>query len=247
MLDFFEEPVHRSLHLGGQSEDVPAVMLTRGFDFGRSTLLGMISLIENGPSMWICVPTVCRPFFELSAKLLWAAREPDGWVRLQADTANEQIKWARDVERFKPFAVYARRMHTKLSAVTEQRSLEGKSELPNLRMLLGEIEAKDRDGGIGTLRSDFALFQYAMMYRLMCGPAHGHLVWIAKKGDLHLTIAVSAAIASTYALLRAVAAVFSHTPESCRELVEIIGTKINKILQGTSDFRLDDLTIVIPE
>ena len=85
LLDQYEKPLRESLEGGGQMEEPPAVMLLRGFAFGRATLKAMVAVADGGDeACGVCLPTLCRPFYELAVKVLWASREPDGWERIQA-------------------------------------------------------------------------------------------------------------------------------------------------------------------
>ena len=61
LLDLYEKPLRASLEDGAQMKDPPAVMLLRGFAFGRATLKAMITVAEQDDDCAVWDATDTRP------------------------------------------------------------------------------------------------------------------------------------------------------------------------------------------
>lgn len=246
LLDHVSAPVRESLRLGGQEKDPQAIMLTRGLAFACDCMAAMIAIVELDSSAWVCLPTVCRPLLELSTKLLWANREKDGWIRLQVDAAREELDYAENLQKLKGYEDIGKRKALQMQGVIDQYGPNGIKNLPDMRCLLEmnhrkDVSLKHRD------TADFASFEYANFYQLMCGPAHGHVASIVKDSRTHLRVAVMGAIRSVFELLRAALTVCcANETEPC-ELMEEIGTRINSIAKGECELRLDELRLEVSE
>lgn len=247
LLDHFDKPVQHSLTLGEQNDDPPAIMLTRCIAFGRNTLTGMLSLIEGDSCSWVCLPSICRPYFELSNKLLWASRRTDGWLRLQVDAADQELKLVRDLTALPSFAILAETKSSKLSRFIESTRSEGAQQLPAFNLILDEIEKRDRDCGLTDGSDRNALFQYACLYRIMSGTVHGNVVSIAKQPEYHLTIGVNAAIMGTFAALRATCVIFCESDSHRKSSVEQIAEKVMTVMRDQDAFTLADLNITVAD
>lgn len=243
LLDHFERPVQESLVAGHQTQEPPAIMLIRTFRFGRAALEGMIAIARSGPAQAVCLPTLCRPFFEAGINVLWASRERRGWHSVQAHAAREQKKWAQGALKIPSLARHAQKVLGAMHAVLSREDDKGNRFRmpPNVGQILVEIEERDHRDGIITKRTGFAQFQSTTLWRLMCHAAHGHFAVVAGTPEGHMTIGVSAAILATFALLRATAVVCSPDIVGFRQIVETIGERIVKILRGDFDLRLEEV------
>ncbi len=243
LLDLYEKPLRESLEDGEQLEDPPAVMLLRGFAFGGATLKAMIAVADQDDECGVCMPTLCRPFYELAVRVLWASRDPDGWQRLQKHCANEDRKWARRAVNLRSWAEYARRVLDNAESVLDRTDDDGNpySNPPPMDQTLQQVEKRDIDCGLKTEEGS-ARFEYANLWQMMCGTAHAHLVRIAHSPEAHTLIAVNGAAVATFALLRATAVVVAPDADGIKEIVEAMGQKINGILKGETDLGLDEVT-----
>lgn len=242
LLDLYEKPLRDSLEDGGQTQDPPAVMLLRGFAFGRATLKAMIAVADQDDECGVCMPTLCRPFYELAVRVLWASRDPDGWQRLQKHCANEDRKWAKRAVDLPSWAEYARRVLDNAESVLDRTDGDGNpySNPPPMDQTLEQVEHRDIACGIKTEEGS-ARFEYANLWQMMCGTAHAHLVQIARPPEAHTRIAVSGAAVATFALLRAVAVITAPDLQGLNETVEVMGQHINGILKGEADLGLDEV------
>lgn len=249
LLDHFERPLRASLDRGEQSGVPQAVMLYRAFSFGRTTLEAMIATCKTGDAHGVCVPTLCRAFYEVSHRLLWASREHNGWQRLQTGGADEQRKWADAAAQIPSLAAHAERVRTSMQMILARTDERGKpfAKPPSMEQQLSQIEKADTRCGIVTPPSDFAKLQYTILWRLMSNTAHAHLVQIARDPKGHLQIGVWAAVCATFALLRAVAVVVAPDLEGVRQNVDVIGERIVKILKGDLDLKLDEMTFTFTD
>lgn len=113
---------------------------------------------------------------------------------------------------------------------------------PDMGKILEQIEKHDIESGIKESDAEFAQFQYANIWQMMCGTAHAHVVRISRSADSHMTIAVAAAVVATFGLLRATSVVTAPDLESLKNSIEIVGNKIIAILRGEEDLALDQIT-----
>ncbi len=238
LLNLYEKPLRESLEDGGQTEDPPAVMLLRAFAFGRATLKAMIAVADQGDQeCGVCLPTLCRPFYELTVRVLWASRQPDGWQRLQAYCANEDKKWAKRAVEIPSWAEYAQPVLDNAKSVLDRTDAKGKCYrlAPDMAETLQQVEQHDIDCGIKSGGKGSALFEYANLWQMMCGTAHAHVVRIARSPEAHTLIALSGAVVATFAMLRATAVVTAPDADGLNHAVEVMGRQINGILKGETD------------
>lgn len=233
LLADYERLLREILEDGGQMEEPPAVMLLRAFGFGRATLKAMAVVGDQDEECAVCVPTLCRPFYEVSVRVLWASRDPDGWQRLQTHCAAEERKWAQRAVSLPSWAEYAQAVRDNADAVLSRTDGDGNryGNPPHIEQTLQQIEQRDIDCGIKTGEKGFALFEYANLWQKMCATAHGHLVEIARSPETHMRVAVNAAGVASFALLRATAVVTAPDAQGLNQAVEVMGQQINEILK----------------
>ena len=242
MLNFYGGRLDKSLEAGNQSDEPPAVMIQRAFAFGRTAMEMLIVVAGQEAKYGVCAPSVCRPYYELATRILWATREPGGWQRLQAHWANEDRKWAESAVKMPSLAEHARGIlkHRKdVLSRTDRHGVPWKPA-PSIETTLKDIERRDLDDGIREEPRGFATYEYTNIYRLLCRLAHAHAVAIAHTPESHRNHAVSAAVVATFALLRALAQVGEPTTEAARQATEIVGQKIVKVFKGETDLGLGD-------
>ena len=243
LLDLHEKPLRESLEAGAQMEEPPAIMLLRGFALGRATLKAMAAVAEADDECGVCLPTLCRPAYELAAKLLWASREPGGWQRLQAHCANEDKKWARRAMDIPSSAECAQPVLDNAERVLSRTDSDGKPyrNPPPMDQTLKQIERCDIANGLKTEGESSAAFEYAILWQMMCRNAHGHLVHISRPFETHTRIGIIGAVVATFALLRAMAVVTAPDLKGLNGTVELLAQQTNKILKGETDLGLDEV------
>jgi len=180
-------------------------MLQRGFDFAQKTLSAINVLLKYN-NYALLTQILCRPYYELAIRLLWASRETDGWECLQAYCANEDKKWAQEALKLTNQNDHAKYILERSERVLALRNADGKSYKTNLKIpeMLRMIKEKDCEQGILQQDSIIDIFEYAYVYRGMCRASHSHLSTI---GPIDTSVLVKQTIyftgLSTFALLRA--------------------------------------------
>ena len=235
LLDLYGTSLWKSLEDGGQAMEPPAVAILRAFAFGRATLKAIIVVADQGDEeCGVCLPTLCRPFFELAVRVLWASRQPDGWERLQRHYAEQDEKWAKRAVEIPAWANYARPFLANAKNVLGRTDIKGNSYTPAPTMVqsLQQVEKHDVDFGFKTRQEDVVWFEYAHLWRVMCGTAHAHVVQIARSPAAHTRIAVGGALVATFALLRATAVFTAPDKEGIIEAVGLMVKKMIRILKG---------------
>lgn len=250
MLDCWETPLRACLAAGKQLDDQPAVMLTRAFDFGRTSLRAMVVLTNQDAAFGVCLPTLCRPFYELASRLLWASREPNGWHRLAVVWMTERRIWAREAAKMPPTSDHASKILGDAERWLTVHDPDGAlyKRRPSMESALRDVEKRDIEDGIKEDRTEGsdAAFQYTNAWRSMCRTAHAHISSIASSPGGHSRVAVTAAIIATFDLLRAVAVITAPQGER-RERIESLVALVVKILEGHFDLGLHDLSFAVQE
>ena len=209
---------------------------------GRTTVEAMIVLAERNDEYGVCAPTLCRPFYELATRLLWAARAPDGWQRLLVSWFKQNLKWAdRLVGLPMPITVQtAEQLRDQAREGLSRKDQGGNAykAAPDMWETLRQIEQEDVRDGVLQEGQKIAERRYAQAWIMLCRPAHGHVGAIDIPPGLHLPPTAAAASAATFALLSA--AFYEHirptkdAAEAERE-AEIIAERFGKAMQGETD------------
>lgn len=195
----------QALKKGGQANDVPALMIKYALAFGQNTIKAIeILMREHISTVLAC--TLCRPYYELAMRLLWAAREPYGWQRLQAYLATEDLKWAKEAVNMPEIAEHAQQVLARSQEVLSRTDPRGKSysPAPGLQQILMDIEKRDISEGIRPVGGNIAAYEYTNIYRVICRPAHAHMQAISLHPASFWGPTVFAAGTATFALLRTV-------------------------------------------
>lgn len=221
-----------SIAKSNQEYDPPAIILKRVFEFGRLTLAGMRVLLESaereGNAILAC--TLVRPYYEAATRVLWASRAPYGWDRLITYHAKEDLKWAKEAQRFPGTSELAGRKIEEASKLLDRKDDAGRpfDPAPPLPQLLKEsAEQNVREGLTMTDPNDSSGYEYSNLYRWLCRPAHGHVCALAiPSGYLRHTGA--SAIGATCMLLQA----YYHAcaPDPVSEITKI-GHEIHKVYE----------------
>ena len=156
-------------------------MLLAGFHLGCETTAAVKVLLASGDEMLHPAISCCRPFFELSLRLLWASRVKYGWDRLHEWFVREEIKWANLVIPIPELADVAKEILRTTHSVEGQKAENGTviKAAPGFEQTLKDVEHCNNDDGI---QSDFQPgFEYNFVYRKLCQYAHGHIRVILEK------------------------------------------------------------------
>lgn len=229
----YQGALREGLRLSKQEDDAPAVMLQRAFDFGVRTISAALVLLQDGNRHSVFVSIACRPFYELSTRLLWATRAAGGWQRLQAYWASEDMKWAREAEAMPLLDVHARAVGADRQEVLARTDLGGEvyAPVPGMRQLLQEIQAHDLAQGIQDRGSDAADFNYANVYRILCRGAHAHMAAIApEKPEAVVWHAATSTAVATWSLAQAFLHVAAADP---KKEIEVVGRRFFQIMRKT--------------
>ena len=207
---FFE-----AVSAGKQDNEFPAVMLRRACDLAQKTLKAVKMHLLAGHGAFLAC-TLCRPFYEIAFKLLWAARQEHGWDRLSIWLANEDKKWAQDAFGIPEFSGHAKQISEHRDQVLHLTDGQGQvlREPPNLKKMLYEIEDCDIKSGLRRGGGKQAVFEYVGIYRILCRPAHAHLgAAVNLSTEAFLPVVIFACGNATFALVRAMIHLGARDPE----------------------------------
>lgn len=233
----YHERFVSAVKAGRLSDEPPAIALDRAMRFGERAICTVKLLLETSESA-ILASILCRSYYELSVRLLWASREPGGWHRLIAYYANEELKWAREAESFPGTAGHAKIIRAEKEKILDRTDADGNpyEPAPNIAQTLRDVaKHTQRDGDVDDLDPQY---EYTNVYRALCRNSHAHLIAIGDRVPPHVhlrTSVISIAIA-TLALLRAVCYCGSDDEES---QISSIRERIKRVLIGCSDLRFD--------
>lgn len=227
-----------AIRKSGQEKEPPPYAMTLALLFGERTLAA-VQLLVPTPDLMLMTNTLVRPFYELSMRMLWAAREPNGWQRFQAHVAEGDAKWAREAVRMPELRDYAERIRQSREEVLSRCDEDGKpfKPMPNLSQMLSDIETKNLEVG-DVSKPGGAEFQYTNVYRVLCRPAHGHLgSFEATPPKVAFIVSAFAAGLATHVLIRALAAIMPGFPEVDADAA---GTAVLQVMRAAKDVPIEE-------
>ena len=239
LIAIYEKRLSECVVASGLENDAPAIALDRAFQFGRRTIDTIANLLQK-KSRSIFARILCRPFYELSVRLLWASRETGGWNRLRAYFVDQDRKWADDARLSSGLANHANRILSKANKALDERDSAGKKyELaPSIEEMLRNVKARDCDQGFTNPLEMEAKYEYANVYRVMTRPVHAHMGEIIQdRADVDLRHVVVGCGLATFALLRTVCHC-AATDEKAE--IECIGQRISELLNDFGKLSFDD-------
>ena len=219
----------------------PAIMLTHAVKYGQSSLKVIAGLLEASETVFHA-GTLCRPFYELSLRLLWAAREPNGWERLQAYWAREDKRFAERVLDYDPQCADAQQTRAKAETSLERRDENGKpfSPAPDVRSMLLQTEKRDLEQDIKETGTRFGHWQYAYIYLYLSRHVHAHLTGIDNPNpDMVLNIATLVAIQGTFLLLQALCHFAVDDIDRLKSVIQSIEGPVCELLEGCDELSFD--------
>jgi hypothetical protein len=163
------------------------------------TLLGSIeTLSADFPE---CTPILCRPFFELAYRTLWAAQTDNGWFSLLNYWAQQDRAWANSAEKlaeqmdWPELAAVAKKLLDDFQ-LRQPRSYP--DELRNFEKLTAKLSAKFGN-------AVFMRLEYVQSYRMMCRSSHAAFSAVERGPTAEFVAATISAVQATYVLLVALA------------------------------------------
>ncbi len=227
MFDLYEMALRESLEDGGQTQEPPAIMLLRAFAFGRITLNGMLAVVEWDGDCGACAATLCRPFYKLATRLLWASREPDGWHRLVVMWARQSRAWSQDAVKHSDLGPLPQLILDRANDTLDRAAADDLEGAPNMQRTLTDIESRDRDDGV---RGEWAGYQYTGLWRSMSMSVHSQMSIIVRASDTLRELGTGTAVVATFALLRAMAVATSPDRRSLDKTIIAITNRMMGML-----------------
>lgn len=212
---------------GKQTDEVPVLMLRRTYDLARKTLEALKTHLTEGHGPFLACD-LCRPLYELAFRVLWASREEYGWERLQVWLARQDKKWAQEALGMPEFADHAKEIMEQSNEVLSRTDSCGETlkAAPDLKTMLKQIEDRDVETGLRSVKTGQADFEYTNIYRILCRPAHAHLGALsALRTEAFLAVVVFACGNAIFALARAMAHVGAREPE---KEIQILASDIHQ-------------------
>lgn len=201
----------------GDKPAEPALhMLWLGMVHALRTIRGMTRLLREDDGNVVLACTLLRSFYEVSARLLWASREPDGWRRLQMYFAKEIQTWANDC-RGSPnpdIAKLANELLQSQEGVEQWKSPSGDDlqRAPRMKEILEGIESHDRQKGPPSSHGNSGQRMYAILYRILCRASHAHIE--ALTGEFDEMYSYHAGVGACCAAANLLAAFIYRTKQS---------------------------------
>ncbi len=158
------------------SDDLPALILRIKVDLGRGATAALQVLLQRqDTAIWADV--VCRAYYELAARLLWASRAGNGWERLQAYWAEGIRKQDQGTVAIPSFAKLAKDRLRAMKELLGRRDASGNPILPAppVEQMLRDIDKDDVRDGLIAHDKRSAEYHYNVIYRSLSQTAHGNL------------------------------------------------------------------------
>jgi hypothetical protein len=213
----FEDAVEKH----GTGDEPPSYAFRWGFQFGQLT------------------NTLVRPFYELSARLLWAARQEHGWERFLKTVAREDLNWARRAEKLPNLSGVAHMMKASRQEVLDRVTDDGKAlpEMPSLRDVLRDNSKRDVELGEDAAPGSADL-QYTSIYSMLCRPSHGNIQAAYFQTNMALMLTIFASGFASWALIRALFHYVQADPKDFR--FNETSHEILRVLEAVNGFSPDD-------
>lgn len=239
ILDARWKAVHDTIEKEGQANEPPGIMLERGVIFARNSLFSVARLIDDPKSVFQA-GTICRSYFELAVRLLWASRQPNGWHSLQAYWAQENKRFSKHALDYDPKDKRALDTQKRAEEVLSRRDGKGRpySPSPNIRVAIMQIGKTNVSQGTGGFDERSAKWQYAYLYVVLSRHVHAHMTGIhVPDPDMVLNIATLTAIYATFLLLQAIIHVSGNDLDDIRSEIQILNDEIAPLLQNCNTLR----------
>lgn len=221
-----------------QSSGPEGIMLQRGFKFGQGTIGAIEILLEQSDQHAVFTSILCRPYYEMAARLLWASLAPNGWLRLGKYYAEEDAKVSRAIEgvpQTPALAEHAQKVLADSEKILGQiREMHGEvPTAPSIEQTFREIEQNDSERDRNRTVESFAPFAYNCVYRILSRPIHGHtsaIGWASPGASLPYARLVP--LMATRDLVKALLFVAAEEP---KKEIESLEKRIIKILRKTGN------------
>ena len=142
----------------------------------------MARLLRDDEGNVVLACTLLRSFYELSIRLLWASREPDGWRRLEVYFATEIKKWANDCKDLPnpdvtELASKLLQRHQEVQEVENWKDSSGNAvkPAPKIWQILEEIVGHDVQCAPSIVQTGLGKHMYVIFYRILCRASHAHI------------------------------------------------------------------------
>lgn len=164
----------RKLLTAGESDAGNGIMLVRSNAYIGKCIRAVRLLVHEDHVAQAII--ICRTAYECAVRLLWASIARDGWQRLQAYWADEDIKWTKQAAEFSQLAGHASSVREEREKVLSRSTPSGSNvhKAPALSEMLKDIERADIAAGRVSASQRQHVYQYANFYRIASGFAHGH-------------------------------------------------------------------------
>jgi len=186
--------------------DLCAVAMESAFCFGAESLDAM-RLLFRGGDFGLQAAMICRGFYELSTRLLWASREKHGWQRLQIYWAEEDRRFLKPLKNVEIFRKNVEAQLKELERVINQDDERGERlvRAPSVWETIQDIKNMDAQDDVDFTDSEFHRQEHVIAWKSLCRAVHAHPSWIhgmrrEVKFDQQV---VQAAVLGTRNLLRA--------------------------------------------
>lgn len=188
-------------------------ILVTASDFVRESLLGIADNIKAARYAYALSST--RPLFELCSKVLWAARNEDGWVTLYVRSEKRMTKWMRRCIATLADGVpdQARKFLSEKEAIDAK--LPSAKQLPEkLREFVEDNDRRDLQAGVFASGSSGTCdVSYVAVYEMLCLPTHGNVAAITGGfGFTGMSTISTCTVFSTRALLSAIHILHDEDP-----------------------------------
>jgi hypothetical protein len=192
----------------GQPEHTTITTLWLAKEHGLRTIHWISRLLQEDKSNAVLACILLRSYYELSVRLLWASREPDGWLRLFTYYAQEKKKWASiAINSTNPDIVKLANDELqgvqKIEKWSDSHGNRIKST-PDIRQILADIERHETQNNPSSASNSWGEGYYIGLYLILCRSSHAHIEAIAGEVNrMYLFQAYVGALTSTTNLLQA--------------------------------------------
>lgn len=230
MEEFIDKFSAQTAKAGRANDDMP-ILVQGSMRFTLRALKAMNAVLDQDEENVVLCCVLCRTCYELAVRLLWAAREPNGWQRLWALWEKETVKFVESAKTIPFLAPHVQDFPSAEDREAYRRGLSADrvpAHAPDLAAMIQRIDQRNVEERLTDHSSVVPREDYVSVYQLLCRATHAHVATVLPSGlDGHFSVLIQGIRKTILTLVHAACIVenpqYRHRfYEQCQKIRQII-------------------------